>query len=86
METVIISVLFFSLFLLQTPIAAEVPPHDAKQLSEIVRALEEQGYIPIVEIEFEDGRWEIEAYKEGVKRELKVDPVSGMIMSDRKDN
>ena len=61
------------------------PPTDAKPLSEIVLSLEKQGYTPIVEIEFDDERWEIEAYKEGQKRELKVDPRSGAIISDRPD-
>jgi len=86
MKTLIISILFSLLFLQQTSIAAEMPPQNAKLLSEIVRTLEEQGYNPIVDIEFDDDRWEIEAYKEGVKRELRVEPVSGKIISDRKDN
>lgn len=62
------------------------PPANAQPLSAIVLALEKQGYSPIVEIEFDDGRWEVEAYKDGKKRKLKVDPVSGRIMSDRPDD
>jgi uncharacterized membrane protein YkoI len=86
LKTLIISILFSLTFLLQASIAAEMPPQNAKPLSEIVRILEEQGYSPIVDIEFDDARWEVEAYNEGVKRELRVDPASGQIISDRKDN
>ena len=57
---------------------------DAQPLSKIVRTLEEQGFSPIVEIEFDDNLWEVEAYKEGDQRELKVDPVTGRIISDKK--
>jgi cobalamin biosynthesis Mg chelatase CobN len=83
---IIIAVLFYSTLLLQNSNADEIPQHDAQPLSKIVRTLEEQGFIPIVEIEFEDDIWEVEAYKEGDKRELKVDPVSGRIISDQKDD
>ena len=86
MKTLIIAVLFSTMLFMQTSIAAEMPPIDAKPLSELVRALEEKGYSPFVDIEFEDGKWEIEVYKEGVKRELRVDPVSGKIVSDGKDD
>ncbi|MGB6972459.1 MAG: PepSY domain-containing protein [Desulfobulbales bacterium] len=86
MKTLIIAVLFSSTLLLQNSNADEIPQHDAQPLSKIVRTLEEQGFIPIVEIEFEDDIWEVEAYKEGDKRELKVDPVSGRIISDQKDD
>ena len=85
-KILIIAALFFSMLFLQTSIAAEMPPQDAKPLSELVRTLEEQGYSLFVDIEFEDGQWEIEAYKEGVKRELRVNPVSGKIVSDRQDD
>ena len=86
MKTLIIAVLFSSMFLLETSIADEIPQQDAQPLSKIVRTLEEQGFTPIVEIEFDDDLWEVEAYKEGDKRELKVDPVSGRIISDQKDD
>ena len=86
MKTLIIAALFSSMLFLQTSIAAEMPPQDAKPLSEIVLTLEKQEYSPIVEIEFEEGKWEVKAYKEGVKRKLGVDPISGKIVSDRKDD
>lgn len=82
------TILLLSLALTQPLIAAagEKPPMDAKPLSMITQLLEQQGYSPIVEISFDDGRWEVEAYKDGVKRELKVDPSSGDVLSDRPDD
>jgi hypothetical protein len=78
--------LAISVFIPQVALADRKPPADAKALSEIVLSLEKRGYIPIVDIEFEDGRWEIEAYREGRKRDLKVDPRSGVIISDHHDD
>lgn len=63
--------------------AASRPPGDARPLSEIVAGLERQGYGPIVEVEFEDGRWEVEAYREGRRFDLRVDPYSGAVISER---
>ncbi|MDR2207901.1 MAG: PepSY domain-containing protein [Azoarcus sp.] len=65
---------------------ADRPPPNAKQLSEIVRSLELQGFEPIIEIEFDDGQWEVKAYKEGRKRQVKIDPVTGTTKSDRADD
>jgi hypothetical protein len=86
MKTLIIAALFSSMLFLQTSIAAEIPPQDAKPLSEIVLSLEKLGYSPIVEIEFEEGKWEVKAYKEGAKHKIEVNPISGKIASDRKDD
>lgn len=53
---------------------------DGKPLSEIVKAVEDQGYAP-VEVELEEGSWEIEATKDGKTYELIIDPKSGEIRS-----
>jgi hypothetical protein len=84
MKTLLIAVLFSTMLFLQPSIADEMPPNNAKLLSEVIRTLEDKGYSPFVAIEFEDGSWEIEVYKAGVKRELRVDPISGEIISDQK--
>ena len=47
--------------------------------------LEDDGYTP-VELELDDGRWEIEAHRNGEKRDLRVDPASGEVLSDRADD
>lgn len=58
----------------------EAPPANAKPLSEIIKALEDQGYKQITEIAFDDGVWEIEVRQaDGTEVELKADPVSGDI-------
>ena len=56
---------------------SRIPPPGSKALSEIVTWLELQGYYPIVEIEFEDGAWEVEAYRLGKLVEFEIDPVTG---------
>lgn len=65
---------------------ADKPPSDIKKLSEIVLILEKAGFDPISEIEFDDGHWEIDAYRNGEKREVHVDPRTGEITKDRKDD
>ena len=69
-----------------TPATAAVarPPADVKPLSEIVKSLEDAGFAPIVEVEFRAGRWHVEAFKDGQKRDLRVHPVSGEITSNRR--
>ncbi|HET7634919.1 MAG TPA: PepSY domain-containing protein [Burkholderiales bacterium] len=66
--------------------AGDKPPANSKPVSAIASSLEQQGYAPISEISFDDGRWEVEAYKNDQKRELRVDPQTGKILSDRPDH
>lgn len=73
-------------FLSGAALADSKPPPNAKQLSEIVRSLELQGFAPIVEIEFDDGQWEVKAYKDGRRRKVKIDPITGNTKSDRADD
>ena len=40
---------------------------------------------PVVDVEFDDGIWEIDAYRGKEKRELHVDPRTGKILRDRED-
>jgi hypothetical protein len=70
---------------LSQAIADEMPPKNAVPLSEIATSLEGQGYSPIVEMSIDKGVWEIEAYSTEGKRELKVNPLTGEILSDRPD-
>ncbi|MBL1208521.1 PepSY domain-containing protein [Geminocystis sp. GBBB08] len=41
-------------------------------MSEIIRNLENQGFSPIVEVDYDDDGWEIKAYRNNQKRELKI--------------
>lgn len=65
--------------------AHEMPQEDGKTIGEIAAILEEAGYMPVTEISYDDHYWEAEAYKNGEKRDLKLDPTSGKIISDKKD-
>lgn len=65
--------------------SGERPSADSKPLVEIIQMLEAQGYAPITEISMDDGVWEVEAYKNNEERELRVDPLTGKVLSDRKD-
>lgn len=62
---------------------ADVPPNDGKPLSEVISALESQGYTP-VDVEYDDGRWEVQAYRENALHEIDVDPRSGDIITSKK--
>ena len=54
------------------------PPTYAKPLSELIKIVEKAGYNNIVEVEFEDGVYEIETIDENGKEiEIKIDPLSG---------
>jgi len=64
-------------------LAGDQPPSDSKRLSEIALILEKAGYHPISEIEFDDGHWEVDAYQNGVKIEVNVDPTTGAITADK---
>ena len=66
--------------------ADDVRPEGAKSLLEIVQVLEEQGYGPFVDVSFDDGGWEVEVYKGDASLELAVDPMSGEILSEHRDD
>ncbi|NRQ43649.1 PepSY domain-containing protein [Rheinheimera sp. YQF-2] len=61
------------------------PAANTLKLSEVIKQLEQQGYNPIADVEFDDNKWEIDAWRGNDKRELTVDPVSGKILRDRDD-
>ncbi|MCQ3830896.1 PepSY domain-containing protein [Microbulbifer elongatus] len=63
----------------------EMPPPGAMALSSLLTKLEQQGYTPVVDVSLERGRWEVEAYKEGRKWDLEVDPNSGEILEVKED-
>jgi Peptidase propeptide and YPEB domain len=58
----------------------EMPPANAKPLSEIIKAIEDKGLKTITDIEFEDEVWNIEAHQiDGKEIRLKVNPITGEI-------
>jgi len=65
------------------PAGNEAVPEDTEQaepLSTIVRILEFQGYTAIAEAVCEDEYWEVEAFKDGERFKLNVEPVHGNIL------
>ena len=63
----------------------EIPPATAKPLSEIVKSLEAEGHTVITDIDFDDWVWVVRSYKAGLEFELRVDPVTGEVLSIRPD-
>jgi hypothetical protein len=63
----------------------EIPPATAKPLSEIVESLEAEGHTVITDIDFDDWVWVVRTYKAGLEFELRVDPVTGEVLSIRPD-
>lgn len=80
----------FATFLIIAPASAyagwwfskeEMPPANAKPLSEIIRSLEDQGYKNIETVGFDDGVWEVEVHQAGGKEvEFHVDPLTAKIV------
>lgn len=66
--------------------ADDVPPRGALSMLEVVKDLEKSGYQPIVDISFDDGNWEVEAFKDASAVELLVDPASGRVISEHADD
>lgn len=62
------------------------PPRDAQPLSKILHGLLKAGYTDIRDVSFERRYWEIEAFREDGKRELHVQPTTGDVISDRRDD
>ena len=56
----------------------DVPPANAKPLSEIIASVEARNLGQIREVDYDDdGYWEVEVRGNGVKSELHIDAVSG---------
>lgn len=86
-KTIFALCLLTGISIVPSAFADDKPPRNAKPLSEIIRNVENKGFSPIVDVDFDDDDgWEIKAYRNNEKRELKVNPVSGKITSDRRDD
>jgi uncharacterized membrane protein YkoI len=62
------------------------PPADAMSLAKLIGAIEKAGYSDLNDISFERRSWEVEASRDGQKRELRVDAKDGRVISDRVDD
>jgi hypothetical protein len=61
----------------------QIPPANARPLSEIVRVLESEGHTVIPEIRFDDWVWIARVYRRGLEHEIRIDPLSGEILESR---
>ena len=89
---------FFKSFVLATAAAATpmaaltaapgnaAKPEKVQPIVKIVRELEQAGYAPFTELSMDDGVWEAEVYKDDVPYELHVDPKTGEILSEHRDD
>ena len=66
--------------------AHPVIPGEGKSLIEICKAVEDAGYSPVTEAEYEPTGWEIETLHNGAARQLVVDGRTGKILSDQPDD
>lgn len=57
-----------------------------KSILEIVRNMEEADYAPIVDVSYDDGVWEVEAYKADIPYEVSLDPVTGEVIAEHRDD
>lgn len=59
----------------------EQPPANAQPLSALIKNVEDAGYQTIIEVEFEDGVYEIESINaNGKEIKIEVDPISGKVI------
>lgn len=66
------------------PALAERPGSDWVKPVKVIAALEQRGY-ELIKIEPDDGRWEGEALKAGVKYDFHADPLTGRITRLERD-
>lgn len=69
-------------------VTADGQPRSGKFLSmiEVVQRLEADGYGSFTELSLDDGNWEVELRKQGESLELIVDPVTGRVISEHRDD
>jgi len=66
--------------------AADQLPTKAKSAFDVVNLLEEQGYGPFHEVSFDDGVWEVKVQKQDQWFELRLDPNSGKILAEQRED
>jgi uncharacterized membrane protein YkoI len=65
-------------------VANDRSPRQLKPLDQIVESLENTGYV-VVEVEVDDGHWEVDAHKGDDSYELHIDPATGKIIAALRD-
>ncbi len=63
-----------------------LPPKDQLSVSAIARALENEGYAPIYELDWKTKHWEAEATFKSQRHKVLVNPTTGKVISSRRDD
>lgn len=87
MKHTLITTTALTLGLVSLPFASALadatPPVNAKPLSAILTALEQQNIGKIAEAEFEHGRWEVTVCQPTACQKLDIDPITGTTKRQR---
>lgn len=70
---------------LATSAFADQPGADWLPKEQLIQKLEAAGYADLREIEADDGHWEGEGTKNGVRMEFHADPRTGAILGEKQD-
>lgn len=66
-----------------TSAMADTPGQNWMPMEKVISVLKNNGYSQISEIEADDGHWEGDGIKNGVKHEFHVNPHTGKITKDQ---
>lgn len=81
--TVALLTLGLAQFPLTSALADDLPPANAKPLSAILTAVEQQNLGAVAEAEFDNGRWEVTACHDGACQKLEFNALTGEKESQR---
>ena len=85
MKTTISALAFTMTISLAGYALADTPGKDWMPADQVIQKLMSEGYTSISEIEADDGHWEGEGIKNGVKMEFHADAKTGAIISEKPD-
>lgn len=69
-----------------TNAGADQPGADWLKPEQVIQKLTAEGYANFSKVEANDGYWEVEADRSGVRYDLKVDPKTGTVVKSERDN
>ena len=81
--TLVIATLLMTPALTPTLAMADTPGADWIPAEQVISKLKSAGYTAIHSIEADDGRWEVDAVKDGKVFDVDVDPRSGNVTRER---
>jgi hypothetical protein len=63
----------------------DIPQRTDKSLSAVLNSVAKAGYESITEVSYDDGQWEVEALKNNEPVGLRIDPQSGKVLREHRD-